>query len=242
MDGEKVVLLGAVAIGGYFLYENFFANALPADAVYVGQIPVGSLYAVPQSFSGNTPAAGPATTAIAYAFYGPAESAYYLTYTAPTAAQAAAATPTPAPAAGSTAVISPTAGTPAAPVSTPPAAPPGGIAAIWAKAIAEAAGDATYIANNGLMSGSQWNFYLSYVQPTAPAGYTGPQWPPEVPNTSAPLSAAAYWALLQPELTNYGLSGCGMGQCDDGLSGLLWLLLGGALTVGIIAWAEGRAR
>src|ERR1700685_1489548 len=91
MDGtEKAVVMGAVAIGGYFLYESFFSTtaatgALPADAQFAGSLPAGSLFAVPQSMSSLTAAvAGPATTSIAYLYFGPAEGLYYLTYSAPT--------------------------------------------------------------------------------------------------------------------------------------------------------------
>jgi hypothetical protein len=250
MDGtEKAVVIGAVAIGGYFLYESFFStaatSALPADAQFAGSLPAGSLFAVPQSMSSLTAAvAGPATTSIAYLYYGPAEGLYYLTYSAPTvstpnAPSASSTDVSQLSATGSTVTTSPA--VPTAPTA-PPAAPatsPGAMAAIWAKATAAAANDASYIANNGQLTGSQWNFYLSDVQPTAPAGYTGAQWPPEVPNTSSPVTAAQYWGQLEPILSSSGLSGLGCG-CDTG-SGLLWLLVGSALTAGLLAML-GRGR
>ena len=45
---SNLILLGAVAVGGYFLYQWYFVNGLPADAVYVFALPVGSTVQVPK--------------------------------------------------------------------------------------------------------------------------------------------------------------------------------------------------
>ena len=214
MNPQIILLIGAGVLA--YLWFQSQGTSLPSDAVFEGQVAAGTAVAVPQSWAysatpgASLPASGPATRAISYLYYGPSEGMYYLVATPPTAAQTAAAAavdnganPT---AAAAAAAPAPTPA-PAAPASTP-----SGIAAIWAKAVAAAQNDANYIANNGQMSGSQWNFYISYVQPSAPAGFTGPNWPPEVANTSGLMTAAAYWALMLPEMNQYGLSGFrGMG-------------------------------
>jgi hypothetical protein len=251
MDGtEKAVLIGAVAIGGYFLYENFFAApALPADAQYAGQLPIGSLYTVPQSMSTLTAAvAGPATTALAYIYYGPAEGLYYLSYTAPTSSTptmsgsgAAASASAAVSATGSTVTTSPAATSSTAASAPAPAVPAGpDLATIWAnlQAAASATSDALYASQGGALTAYQWNTYLSIVQPTAPAGYAVSTWPPDPQvvfpnvNLATPMLPATYWAGMLPYLTTNGLSGLGCG-CDTG-SGLLWLLVGSALTTGLL--------
>ena len=72
MNTGSLLTLGAVAAGGYFLYENFFAGgstataaSLPSDAGYVGPLPLGSTVAVPSSMATLNPGGytvGPATT------------------------------------------------------------------------------------------------------------------------------------------------------------------------------------
>ena len=69
---SNLILLGAVAVGGYFLYQWYTGQQLPADAMYNGQVPIGTAVAIPQSFAlKGTATAGAATTALAYMYYSP---------------------------------------------------------------------------------------------------------------------------------------------------------------------------
>lgn len=229
MDGSKLLMLGGVAIGGYFLYENFFASSLPSDAVFVSQIPIGTAVAVPASFAGASSApTGAATTQVAYLYSSPSTGLLYTSFTAPTASQVAS-TASAVSATGSTVATSP-----AAPVTTSapatPAVPSGpSLATIWANVQAAASQDANYKTQGNALTPYQWNFYVSYVQSSAPGSYTG-TWPPDPAvvfpgvNLSTPMSAGTYWAGMQPYLATAGLSGylaglgcfaCGMGQADS---------------------------
>ena len=98
---DPIIIIGAGLLA-FFLWSQSqgASGGLPADAVYQGTVPVGTAIAVPQSVAVNptggaatTLVTGPATTAIAYVYYGPAENMEYFSYTAPTVAQTAAAQP-----------------------------------------------------------------------------------------------------------------------------------------------------
>ncbi len=253
MAGNTGTLLGigAAAVAGYFIYENYFANALPADAVYLGQIGSGS--STIQLPNGTQTITGPG-----YVYYGAAEGKAYVTQTAPTAAQMPATTPA-APAAGSNVVA---ANNPAPPATTTTEAPPtvtppptqttyptpgGGtsatpttLAGLWAAIQQWAAQDSNFTGSGANLTGSldHWNFYVTEVWPTAPAGFAG-NWPPNF-NAAFPgtdtgatmVTATQYWAAMQPFLAGQGLSGLlaglGCGDCDGGGTGLLTMLLAGA--------------
>ena len=231
MDAGKLITFAAVGVGGWWLYDNLFASSssIPSDAQYVGQLPAGSAYAVPQSFtslSGSTggPTAGTATTAIAYVYHSVSTGLFYLSYTAPTAAQIPPTTTTPAASAtGSSATTTPasSASGSSATTATPSTGTTSTLAQIWAKAQAAAAPDASFIKNGGSLTPYQWNFYISYVQQAAPSGYSG-TWPPDPQvvfpgvDLTQPMSAATYWASMQPAMAVGGLSGllAGLGCYD----------------------------
>lgn len=245
-DMGKLVAVAAVGVGGYFLYNSFFGAALPADAEYIGQLTSST----PQSAA--LPAGGTQTlTGPGYVYYGPSEGQYYVSQTAPTAAQSAAqssalAASTPS-STGSTVTTSPSAGT-TTPVAVGPApvvasaagssSAPTSLAAIWSAMQAAAALDSNFTNSGGVLSGTpyHWMFYLTYVSPSAPPGFTG-VWPPNLAEVfpgvdlTQPMASTTFWAALQPYLAHEGLSGllsglsCG---CDSGGGGLVTLLLAGA--------------
>jgi hypothetical protein len=205
MNSTLILLVGAGALLYYFFESQ---SSLPSDAVAVSSAALAS---------GATVSIGTQTlTGPGYVYFAKSTGQYYVNSQAPTAAQISAgaalfggaATSTPTPTQGSTA-------TPVGPAPVVAAATPSVLGALWSQVQSAAAKDANYIANNGQMTGSQWNYYISYVSPNAPSGFTGPVWPPEVPNTSGLMTASAYWALLQPEMVAQGLSGFqGMGALN----------------------------
>lgn len=237
IDVGTLLTLGAVGVGGYFVYTNYFANALPADAEFIAPLPAGATIAVPQSMASMNPGAyvtGPAITQAAYLYYSPSQKLLYTSYTAPTAAQQANQVPLnqlgqSAPSAtGSTVTTSPAPiSTPSVPAGSGPPPPPvpssPSLATIWANAQAAAAPDANLIRNGGSMTPYQWNYYISYVQPSAPTAFSG-VWPPDPGpvfpgvDLTQPMSAATYWASMQKAMAAGGLSGllAGMGCFDCG--------------------------
>jgi hypothetical protein len=279
MAGNTGTLLGigAAAVAGYFIYENYFANALPGDAAYLESVPAGSGYAVPQTFTNLTAAAtagGPqvgtsATTQTSYVYYSPSQKTFYLSFTAPSTAQQSAGqtylaslqAAQPQPSASGSNVVA--ANNPAPPATTTTEAPPtvtppptqttyptpgGGtsatpttLAGLWAAMQAWAAQDSNFTGSGGNLTGSldHWNYYVTEVWPTPPAGFSG-NWPPNFnaafPNTdtgATMVTATQYWAAMQPFLAGQGLSGllAGLGDCggcDGGGTGLLTMLLAGA--------------
>jgi hypothetical protein len=207
MNSTIVLLAGGAALLWYLTQ----GSSLPSDAVAVSSTPLAT---------GATVTVGTQTlTGPGYVYFSPSTGSYYVSSQAPTAAQISAG----AVLFGGAATTAPTA--PAAPLNPPAAGPApviapatqGVLGSLWSQAQAAAANDANLV--NGQMSAYHWNFYLSYIMPNAPAGYTGPVWPPDpavvfgsTANATAPMTASAYWAAMQPALTGYGLSGFrGMG-------------------------------
>src|ERR1035441_4730570 len=213
-----ILTIGAVAVGGYFLYETFFANALPADAGYVAQVAAGQTVLVN----------GQSVTGPAYVYYSPSTKQYYSNSTAPTQAQITAGQAMGA--GGSTGALStsltvnPTAGQTASSggqVSTtvttggPPAAattvepPPQqalpSLTSIYSNVIAGASTDPNFTgAGDSLTSsGYRWNVYLTL---SLPAGKSIPNIPGF--DLSQNMTAKQYWAVMGPALTSaYGMSG-----------------------------------
>lgn len=217
MDATKLITLGAVAVGGYFLYENFFATAaLPSDAEYGGQIPVGSVVNIPAS--GATTAAlqtgATATTAVGYLYYSPSTALYYSSYTAPTPAQTAAShsAATSSTASTTSAASTTPAATGTTTTTTPPAATPVNYAAMCTatRTAVQQSGDPNFTASGGDYLGTpyQWQFYWN-LQPGAPNLNINGMFP----NTSAQTSGAQFCSAVSTYLAAQGLAGylAGMG-------------------------------
>lgn len=136
--------------------------------------------------------------------------------------QKATPTTTPAPAGTNTAGTTQTTGTGAGTTggtqtTTTPAM---SLAAIWAAMLGWAKKDQQFTTHDGDVWGTpyHWNFYLTYVDPTPPAG--GGEWPPDVTQVlpgvdvnNTMISSTQYWAAMAPWLREkYGLSGLGRVQ------------------------------
>jgi hypothetical protein len=212
MNSTIILVVGAGALAWYWIQSQ---ASLPSDAVAVSGTPLAS---------GASLAIGSQTlTGPGYVYFSKSTGSYYVNSQAPTAAQlsagatlfGSAASTTPPTNTGSGTVPNPPAEGPV-PVTTP--ATQSVLGSLWSQAQAAAVNDANLV--NGQMSAFHWNAYLPYIMANAPAGYTGPSWPPDpqvvfgsLAAASAPMTAAAFWAVMQPYLTQQGLSGFrGMGS------------------------------
>ena len=219
MNGEKLLMLGGLAFGGWYLYENFFA--IPADAMYLGQA----------NAAGTLPDGTTTVAAGQYVYYSPSLKKYYASSTAPTAAQIAAATPaaaTTTPVAGAapgtvTPVTTPaTTTTPATSSSTAPASgtttAAATLASIWASIQAGVATDPNFTSAGA--SPYRWNVYLSLAYPAANGVDLTKVFPGVDLNQN--MTGSTYWAGMSKYLTTtYGLGivggspslyGVGLGQ------------------------------
>jgi len=233
MNSKLILLIGAGVVV-YVWWESQKANAtgassLPSDAVPMlaqgTQTPL-SLQAGQSGTVGSQTLSGPG-----YVYYSPSTKLFYVSATAPSAAQIAAAVSlTSAPSStGTTPPQNTTTTTPPATTSTykTPAgatvSSPTTLAGIWAAIQQWAAADPNFTTSGGVLSGlpDHWNFYLAYISPTAPAGYTG-AWPPDLNavfpgiDVTQPMTATAFWAGMGAYLSKGGLSGlAGMGGLGD---------------------------
>lgn len=196
MNSSSLLTLGAVAVGGYFLYENFFAApALPADAVYQGSVAAGQTLTVGNlgSVTGPTNIYHSASTGL-----------YYSSSVAPTAAQSPAATPAAAGAATTPPAITATA--------PPAAAPVAAASSFCAGTLAAVAGseDPAFTPSGSDFLGSpyHWQVYWN-LQPGAPALNINGMFS----DTTTPITGAAFCAAATSYLAAAGLSGlfAGMG-------------------------------
>ena len=169
MDSGKLLLLGGLGAGAWWLYSNY---STPTTA--------------------TTPAG---------------------TTTSTTTTSTTTATSTP-PTGPSTATTSPT----GSPVTSP-----SNLAQLWAQVLTWAAVDQQFTKSGSdfLATPYHWNYYVGYVWPTAPSGFKGTTWPPDVSvvfpgvDLTQPMSGTAFWAGMLPYLTGQGLSGYwGMGSAD----------------------------
>ena len=88
------------------------------------------------------------------------------------------------------------------------------LAGLWTAIQAWAAADSSFTSSGGVISGlpDHWNFYVSYIWPSAPTGYTG-AWPPDVGtvfpgvDVNTPMTASQFWAGMGAYLQTGGLSG-----------------------------------
>ena len=222
-SGSNLILLGAVAVGGYLIYQYYFANALPSDAVYVQQIPAGTAIQVPQSFAaGGTATAGTATTAVAYGYYSPSTKLMYVSFTAPTQAQinggqtlfqgsASQALTSNTPAAATPSAVTPT--PVATPLATTPTNPSGpSLDSLYTQLKTSAMGDTNFTGSGDSMSGTpyHWQFYVNALKPGNTLDLTVAF--PGVDLTQ-PMTAAQFWAGAGPALgAEYGLTGYGLGM------------------------------
>ena len=230
---SSLLTLGAVGIGGYFLYEWLTTPALPADAQYILQwpstTPAGTISAGLTPVGVQGPLNEPNTSALTvspgqYVWYSPSQKQYYANSTAPTSAQIAAS---PVQAALNAPVPSTTVTTDGAPVVTPPATvepppaqPQPSLASVYSNMIAQASSDPNFTgAGDSLTSsGYRWNVYLGLALPSADAI---PQ--PTGFDLSQNMTATQYWAVMGPALTQaYGLAGfmAGLGAYRASMRGL----------------------
>lgn len=147
---------------------------------------------------------------------------FYENYMTPATAAATAAAPS----------------APSAPVQPATAPAPGGgtqstpstLAGLWAAIQQWAAADSNFTGTGMSRTGTpfHWSYYLSYVWPNAPAGYSG-TWPPDLGTVfpgvdlNQPMTASTFWGGMGAYLGGKGLSGLfglfGLGQTDALLSG-----------------------
>lgn len=230
MDTGKLLLLGGVGVGAWWLYSQSTAAAGPTDTTGA---PSGTFVA-----SGGGTSASPriadeiwnGNTMVAV-YDGKAWHSPPLTdaeVSAVTAQQIAVANQTMGP--------SPTGTSAAGYATTPPPffpptlAPSSGVSslsAIWTAAQKAAASDPNFTPDGtGDLASTpyRWTFYLGYVQPTPPAGYSG-TWPPDPAvvfpgaDLNQPMSGKTFWGTMQPYLAAKGLSGLfgmrGLGDLSD---------------------------
>jgi hypothetical protein len=226
--GMNIVLLGGLAVGGYFLYQYLSGGSLPADAGYIGPLPIGSTVQVPSSFASLNPGVaptGPAITQAGYLYFSPANKLFYASYTAPTAAQQSAGQTAMAAISATNATNVPvTTQTSSGPVTSPTAtvAPPTGTAttaaavqsldSVYTQLKTLAGSDPNFTGSGDSLSSSpdHWNVYVNQLLPGASLNldtlFGGP-------NRFSPVTAAQFWALAGPVLgRQFGLSGYrGMG-------------------------------
>ena len=217
-SGSNLLVLGGVALGGYWLYENFFATAATAAA---GTTSTGT--------AASTGTAGsPCPAGEILGSTGACEPISGTTLESGTGTSGAVK------AAGPTTYPTPGGGTAPIPVT---------LAGIWAAiqqwadqdtkfsqqpaTFSNVGGVNVMTAPAGLVGDlGDWNFYLAYVVPTAPSGYNGSSWPPDTnevfPGTSftTPMVDSQYWTTMSAYLAGKGMSGV------FGLSGLLQGLYG----------------
>lgn len=241
---SKVILLIGAGVLAYVWWQS--QNALPSDAVAVTPAALAS---------GASVTAGTQTlTGPGYIFYSPSTKLYYVSATAPTAAQLSAgaalfsATPTSSTGTGTgtgtTATGTQTTTTPptnAAPTGasngepatyTTPAggqsATPTTLAGLWAAIQQWAAADGNLNgAGSGVLQGlpDHWNFYVGYIWPSAPSGYSGTSWPPDLNavfpgyDASTSMTGTQFWTGMHAYLQAGGLSGLrglsGLGSVDN---------------------------
>jgi hypothetical protein len=219
---SNLILLGAVAVGGYFLYQWYFVNGLPADAVYVFALPVGSTVQVPSSFaSAGAAPTGPATTQAGYIYYSPSNKLFYASYTAPTATQTQQGQALMTSSASGSANTPITSNTPAAtptpapvtPAATPASTPSGpSLDSLYTQLKTSATGDANFTGSGDALSGTpyHWQFYVNALEPGNTLNLTTAF--PGVDLTQ-PMTAATFWAGAGPALgAEYGLTGYGLGM------------------------------
>ncbi len=201
----NIVLLGGLAVGGYFLYQYLSAGSLPADAVFVGFL--DSVSAGKTVTLGGQTFTAPSSGTL-YIYFGPSENKYYPSSTRPTAAQMAAgqsAGMIPN-AGGGAGTSTSTAGTTGA--TNPPAAQ--SLDSVYTKLKAAVAGDPNFTGSGDALSGSpdHWAYYLNLLYPGNSANLDA-LFP--APNRSSPVTAAQFWTAVGPGLgKQFGLSGLGL--------------------------------
>ena len=106
------------------------------------------------------------------------------------------------------------------------AATPANLAGLWAAIQQWAASDSAFTTSGGVVSGSpyHWSFYVSYIWPNAPSGWSG-TWPPDLSSVfpgvdlTQPMTASTFWAGMGAALQKAGLSGlygmAGLGLVDN---------------------------
>jgi len=240
--GNSLLTLGLLAVGGYFVYEWFFA---PSAAATGGSAPSGG---VPSSCSVNFNAADPAVTTAAQAAQllqaqvtqlGLTPAQYLTIATANPASVTPAcmqalfpglvAAPVPAGYPGGGA--SPTSST--SPITAAPTATSTSgttLDAIYTAILSGAAGDPNFTGSGSSLTGSAYHFnvYLAIAAPNMtipdPASVFG-----NATAADQPMTAAAYWAKMGPAMSaaNAGLSGglgafAGIGAFMTGLGAYAW--------------------
>ena len=205
MADNNILLLGGLAVGGYFLYQ--YLTGLPSDAQYVGQVPAGT---GTMTLPGGTTQS---VTGPGYLYYSQSANKFYVTQTAPTTAQQTAlTTATSTAATGSTSNPGQVANDTAPPPPPPPSGPSLDSLYTQMKTSVVAHGDPNFTGSNDQMAGTpyHWNVYLGLVLPSGDAAPDPAVVFPGVDLTQ-PMTAATYWAGMGPALAKaYGLSGLGV--------------------------------
>ena len=222
-----ILTLGAVAVGGYFLYKTFFANALPADAQYLGQAQAAGTFAAGMVLKPGVNTAAVNYSAGQYLYWGPSEKQIYATSTAPTAAVSAAVTTSAASNAPAVSTTVTTGGAPVAPVVAPPAPVGPSLASIYSNVLAGASIDPNFTGSGDALdsTGYRWNVYTGLALP----GKAVPSLPGL--DLSQNMTASQYWAAMAPALSSaYGLSGLGDDTVLDQQTGITYDMAGNVVS------------
>lgn len=222
----SLLTLGAVAVGGYFLYERFFANALPADAQYLGQAQAAGTFAAGMVLKPGVNTAAVNYSAGQYLYWGPSEKQIYATSTAPTAAVSAAVTTSAASSVPPVSTTVTTGGAPVVPAPTPAPVGPS-LASIFSNVLSGASTDPNFTgAGDALDStGYRWNVYTGLALP----GKAVPSLPGL--DLSQNMTAQQYWAAMAPALSSaYGLSGLGDDTVLDQQTGITYDMAGNVVS------------
>jgi hypothetical protein len=220
---STILVLGGVAVGGYFLWNMLSTPAAaaaptptPAPAPAPSPTPVNSGGVPPSSGSGPAPAAPPPSKAPA----------------APTPGTVGAGEPANYNAQGG--------------VST---STPQNLAGLWLSILAWAQTDPAFtVGSDGQLSASgyEWMTYVNAIWPQAPVGFTG-TWPPDLGSMfpgvdlSAQMTQNTFFGGLMSFMHTAvpGLSGMGC-ACDGGNNSALWWLMGAAAGAALLALFANR--
>jgi hypothetical protein len=223
MDTGKIVMLGAVGVGGYLAYQWYYGAGGYADQQTCGaSMTAAQLQAFAASIIASAAASGVTPTAYLAAITATTANQQQLACARvaiaqyPTAAAAAATATASASASTNATSAAPVVSTPAATASnttastTPTVATLGTLDGIYANLKAWAAGDAFFSGSGDSLSSSvdHWNVYLNQVTGlTIPGGMFANVSGDDPSN----LTAAQYWSVMAPWVAaQKGLGGLGV--------------------------------
>ena len=226
-----LVTLGAVAVGGYLLYNYLSTPSLPADAVFFMNIPAGVQTLPDKPSLPSSPGTGGTFTFTGpgYLYYSPSTGLYYANTTAPTAAQIAAGqsltgaspTSTTSTAGGTSTSTTGTSGTGTGGTSsttgtgggggeTQPAAP--SLASIYTSILAGVRTDPNFTVSTGgalqantpegMIVGTPYRWAV-YLNLALPTNIPSPSLSTVFPGVdlTQPMSLSTFWGAMGPALT-----------------------------------------